>query len=82
VTSLAASTNDSPRARTFAYPISRWYVMPVTYRIASWLMGTRVQPNHVTILGAVFGLGAVVVLLAEPTAGLGGCHAHSGRLDS
>ena len=69
MTSASPSREDPTRTRVLAYPISRWYVIPITYRIASCMKRTSIRPNHLTILGALFGISAVVVLLAEPNAG-------------
>ena len=69
MTSAAASTAALTGERVRAYPISRWYVIPITSRIASWLEPTRIRPNHLTLLGLLFGLLAIGLLLAIPTAG-------------
>jgi phosphatidylglycerophosphate synthase len=69
VTSAAASIADPSGDRVRAYPISRWYVIPITSRVASWLKPTRVRPNHLTLLGLLFGLFAIGLLLVIPTAG-------------
>lgn len=69
--SATSSTSDLTHARARAYPISRWYVIPLTGRIASWLRPTPVRPNHITILGLVFGLSALGLLFAVPSAGPG-----------
>ena len=68
MTSAAAPTSDSTRDRDQAYPISRWYVIPVTRRIAAWLKPTRIRPNHVTLLGLLFGISAIGLLFAMPSA--------------
>ena len=69
MTSAAASTTDPTRARAHAYPISRWYVIPVTERIATKLTPTAVRPTHITLLGLLSGLSAVGLLFAVPSAG-------------
>lgn len=67
--SSSSSAIEPTHARTFAYPISRWYVIPITKRIASALTLTAVRPTHITLLGLTFGVSAVGVLLAAPSAG-------------
>jgi len=69
VTSVVLSTFDPKCVRAQGYPISRWYVIPITSRVASWLKSTWIRPTHVTILGALFGLSAIGLLLVSPTAG-------------
>jgi phosphatidylglycerophosphate synthase len=65
---LAAPANPE-RARIGNYPISQWYVFPITRRIAAGLAPTGIRPIHITLLGLLFGLSAVALLLAVPTAG-------------
>ena len=68
MTSAAAPSSDSIRDRDRAYPISRWYVIPVTGHIAARLKSTRVRPNHITISGLLFGIAAIGLLFAIPSA--------------
>ena len=67
--STGAVKTDPARARSRAYPLSRWYVIPLARQMASWLNPTRVRPTHVTLAGLLFGLSAAGVLFADPTAG-------------
>ena len=69
MTSAALPAIEPSPTRARAYPISRWYVIPVTRRVASWLRPTRLRPNHITFLGLLFGLSAVALLFAMPSAG-------------
>lgn len=69
MTSAALPAIKPSPTRALAYPISRWYVIPVTRWIASWLRPTRVRPNHITLLGLLFGLSAVGLLFTMPSAG-------------
>ena len=54
------------RARARAYPISRWYLLPITERLASRLAATRARPVHVTLAGLALGLAAAGWLVADP----------------
>jgi phosphatidylglycerophosphate synthase len=56
-------------ARARVYPISRWYLLPITERLASRLAATRAKPVHVTLAGLVLGLAAAGWLLADPSGG-------------
>jgi len=53
------------------YPLSCWYVIPITKRLAALLAPTWVRPAHITGLGLLLGLSAVVLLIVAPAAGLG-----------
>ena len=70
MTTAADSKSDSARAQVRAYPISRWYVLPVTSRLAAWLCPTRIRPSHVTCTGLLLGLTATGLLLSHPRATL------------
>ncbi|MHB8897222.1 MAG: CDP-alcohol phosphatidyltransferase family protein [Thermoguttaceae bacterium] len=65
------AVNADPPARARAFPISRWYAIPVAARLASWLKPTAVRPTHVTLVGLLFGLSAAGLLFTDPAAGTG-----------
>jgi len=69
VSSTSASPSDLARGGPAAYPVSRWYVIPITRRIASRLTHTPVRPTHITLLGLLPGLSAAGLLFADPGAG-------------
>ncbi len=69
MTSTSASPSDLTRGGLAAYPVSRWYVIPITRRIASRLTRTAVRPTHITLLGLLPGLSAAGLLFADPAAG-------------
>ena len=70
MTMAADSKSDLTRAQGRAYPISRWYVLPITRRLAAWLCPTRIRPSHLTFTGLLLGLTATGILLSHPHATL------------
>ncbi len=69
MTSRRDATIDPATARLRAYPLSRWYAIPIARQIAAWLRPTLVRPTHVTLIGLLFGLSAAGILVAVPAAG-------------
>lgn len=61
-----APATDLEKGHARRYPLSRWYVCPVTARIAAILANTPVRPNHLTLLGLLLAAMAAATLVRWP----------------
>ncbi len=60
---------ESEASRAERHPISCWYACPLAARLTSLLAGTRIRPDHLTLLGFALGAAGGAVLVGWPQAG-------------